>query len=58
VGPIAGLDSVEQKQFLALPGLKLWPFSHPAHTVAIPAPVVNVNMLLIVTTIVTTTTAA
>jgi hypothetical protein len=30
VGPRAGLDDVEKRKFLALPGLELRPLGHPA----------------------------
>jgi hypothetical protein len=30
--PRAGLDNVEKRKFLTLPGLELRPLSHPAHS--------------------------
>jgi hypothetical protein len=30
-GPRAGLDDVEKRKCLTLPGLELWPLSRPAH---------------------------
>jgi hypothetical protein len=39
VGPRAGLDNVEKRTFLTLPGLEIRPLSHPARTdYAMPAP--------------------
>jgi hypothetical protein len=39
VGPRVGLDDLEERKFLALPGLELRPLGRPAHTdCAIPAP--------------------
>jgi hypothetical protein len=32
VGPRAGLDDMEKRKFLTLPGLELWPLSHPARS--------------------------
>jgi hypothetical protein len=32
VGPGAGLDYVEKRKFLTLPGLELQPLGHPAHS--------------------------
>jgi hypothetical protein len=32
VGPRAGLDNVEKRKFLTLPGLVLWPLSCPARS--------------------------
>jgi hypothetical protein len=32
VGPWAGLDDLEKRKFLTLPGLKLWPLGRPARS--------------------------
>jgi hypothetical protein len=32
VGPRAGLDNLEKRKFLTLPGLELWPLSRPARS--------------------------
>jgi hypothetical protein len=36
VGPRAGLNDVEKRKFLTLPGLELRPLGRPAHSVTIP----------------------
>ena len=32
MGPRAGLDDVEKRKFLTLPGLELWPLGGPARS--------------------------
>jgi len=59
VGTRAGLDVVEKRKFLPLPGIELWPYSSKPNYYndrAIPADIIIIIIIIIATTTTATTT--
>jgi hypothetical protein len=45
VGPRSGLDDVEKRKFLTLPGLELRPLGHPACSLSLPRPLTEPDII-------------